>query len=114
MHAAQTESGADATVLMEPDDPSEPGTAADHPVALGMTRRSDGLTPTVFAPSRLLNTTDVLELAMYTFGDLSTAQAWMQEPQANLGGSPAQMCRQPDGAERVLQLLYAIASGTEP
>lgn len=100
MHAAQTESNADGIALLEPEDD------AVHP--------SDFLSSSAPPSSRLLSTTDALELAMYTFGDLATAQAWMQEPQAHLGGSPVQVCRHPGGLDRVLQLLYAIAGGTEP
>lgn len=55
-----------------------------------------------------------LEVAMYTFGDLSTAEAWMREPHAHLIGSPEHACRHAAGLERVLQLLSAIANGTEP
>ncbi len=99
-HATQTESSADGTALLEPEDD------AVHP--------SDSLASPAPPLSRLLSTTDALELAMYTFGDLATAQAWMQEPQAHLCGSPAQLCRHPGGLDSVLQLLYAIAGGTEP
>lgn len=56
----------------------------------------------------------VLELAMHAFGDLMTAEAWLNEPHARLGGTPMQQCQLPAGQERVLQLLCAISSGTEP
>lgn len=57
---------------------------------------------------------DLLELTMYTFGDLPTAEAWMEEPNAWLGETPARAWAQPGGLERVRQLLQAIAHGTEP
>lgn len=57
----------------------------------------------------------VLEFAMYTFGDLDTAEAWMQEPHEHLGGSPERVCqRSLEGMQSVVRLLHAIASGTEP
>jgi hypothetical protein len=100
MHATQTESSADGTALLESEDDA--------------VHSSDSLSSSTPPSSRLLSTTDALELAMYTFGDLSTAQAWMQAPQGHLCGSPDQACRHPGGLDSVLQLLYAIAGGTEP
>lgn len=114
MHAAQTDSSADTTALLESDDQPGPNGSVDLPATLDTTRSPGPSAPSSLSSSRLLNTTNVLELAMYTFGDLSTAQAWMQAPQAHLRGHPAQMCLHPGGENSVLQLLYAIASGTEP
>jgi len=57
----------------------------------------------------------VLELAMYTFGDLDTAEAWMRDPHEHLGGTPERVCRRSvEGMQSVVRLLHAIASGTEP
>lgn len=56
----------------------------------------------------------VLDLAMYTFGDLRIAEEWMRERNVRLRTSPTEACTQDGGVERVIQLLYAIGDGTEP
>lgn len=77
--------------------------------------------PTPVAPPRpvvsrgVVSAKDALELSMYVFGDLPTAEAWMQAGHASLGGgSPEWACQQPGGLDQVLRLLCAIANGTEP
>lgn len=107
-HAAQRGSPVGASALLEPE--------AGHGqkgVSSPLARDAEPGKGSPF-PSRLLKTSDALELAMYTFGDFSTAEAWMQEPQERLCGSPAQACLKPGGQDQVLQLLFAIAGGTEP
>jgi autotransporter-associated beta strand protein len=58
--------------------------------------------------------TGTVELAMYVFGDLLTAEAWMHERNVFFAATPAQVCERPGGLDAVLRLLYAIANGTEP
>lgn len=106
-HGAHPGSSVGASALSESEGRRQKGVSG--PVA----RDAEPSTGSPF-PSRLLKTTDALELAMYTFGDFSTAEAWMQEPQVHLCGSPVQVCLRPGGQDQVLQLLYAIAGGTEP
>lgn len=113
MHVAQTQSPImDATVFLEPAERTLLQNGRDQaPVAAV---RNTGSPPSVtHLPPRLLPK-DALEMAMYTFGDLLTAEAWMNADQQRLCCSPAQACRSQDGLEEVLQLLYAIANGTEP
>lgn len=88
----------------------------DAPASLTESAIDTGLASNspITAPSILLKPTHVLEVAMHAFGDLSTAEAWLNEPHARLGGTPTQQCQLPGGQDRVLQLLCAISGGTEP
>lgn len=114
MHVAQTETPTmDATVFFEPGE-RPPLKKGQDQQATKVAVRSTGSSASVSSPSPRLLPTDALEMAMYAFGDLLTAEAWMNADQQRLCCSPAQACRSPDGLEEVLRLLYAIANGTEP
>jgi hypothetical protein len=66
------------------------------------------------ASLRAMADRNVMEMALYTFGDFRTAEEWMYTYHPHLKDEPATACQQPGGLRMVVGLLQAISHGTEP